>query len=63
MNLRAHLCKTIILWILEAWKRLDSAMVATSFRSCGVCLADDGSLDKRFTVSKKANDAILVSRD
>ena len=38
--------RTIVLWILEAWKRLDSAMIASSVRSCGVCLADDGSEDE-----------------
>ena len=45
-NVKAPQRRTIVLWILEAWKRLDSAMIASSFRSCGVCLADDGSEDE-----------------
>ena len=46
-NMKAPQCRTIVLWILEeVWKHHDSAMIASSFRSCGVCLADDGSEDE-----------------
>ena len=45
-NMKAPLRRKIVECILEAWQELDSYMISSSLRSCGICLAVDGGQDE-----------------
>ena len=52
-NTRDATRKEIVKWILETWANLDSAAIVTSFKSCGLTVALDGSEDDRIHCFKK----------
>ena len=47
--MRGSPLKTILLWVLDAWRELDRDIVIKSFRWCALSNAVDGTEDNEIT--------------
>ena len=64
-NLRAATRREVATWVVEAWKRLDTDMIAKSFLTCGLTNSHAGDQDTSiqcFKGDEQALDALKQGR-